>query len=127
MHLLRVSNYIEVLGPPLQGRVIHVSVGRDSVGVVSVSGVLFSADGGINIPVSRNGVKCSPGRTTWMLIRFAYSPEGERLEIFDAESIQMLVFTWSKHMCQSVTSGEQSFIFFKKKVVFFRIRWTRPG
>ena len=49
MHLLRVSNYAEVLDPSLQGRVINVSVGRDSVGVFSVSGVLVSADVGIAI------------------------------------------------------------------------------
>ena len=45
-----------------------------------------------------------------MLVRFAFNPEGEHLEGFDAEYLQMVGVAVSKRVRQSVATDEKSFI-----------------
>ena len=120
---------LKCLDPSLQGSFINMSVGRDSIGAFSVSGVSVSADGCIILSNPKDVVKCSPGDAPWMLIRFAHDPEGEHLEGFDAEFFQMLGFGLTKGVCQSVAidGNKHSCIAVAKEAVFFQIKCTKPG
>ena len=106
-----------------------MSIGRGSIGDCGGSGVLVVADGGGGDANPKDVVKCSPGDAPWMLIRFAHDPEGEHLEGFGAEFLQMLGFGLTKGVCQSVAidGNKHSCIAVAKEAVFFQIKCTKPG
>ena len=71
IHMSNIVSYSEISDTGVRGRVVNVSVGRDSVGSFGIRGALHSADGDIAITSSRDIVKCYIGSTYWMLVRFA--------------------------------------------------------
>ena len=62
IQIINIVSFIELADTTLQGRIVNVSVGRDSVGSFSIRGALHSADGDIAIYSSRDIVKTCIGR-----------------------------------------------------------------
>ena len=90
IHIISIVSFSEILDTTLRGRIVNVSVGRDSVGSFSIRGALHSADGDIAISASEDVVKRCVGSTPWMLVRFALSSKEEDLDGFDQQYLEML-------------------------------------
>ena len=71
IHISNIVSYSEISDTGVRGRVVNVSVGRDSVGSFSIRGALRSADGDIAISSARDIVRRCIGSKYWMLVRFA--------------------------------------------------------
>jgi len=92
IHILNIVSFMELEDTTLKGRIVNVSVGRDSVGSFSIRGAHYSADGDIAISSSKEVVKCCDGRKPWMLLRFALGRKEEVLYGFDKQYLKMLCF-----------------------------------
>ena len=88
-----VASYLEIEDSTLKGRIVNVSVGRDSAGSFSVRGALHSADGDIVISSSREVVKCYAGRKPWTLLRYVLERKEESIDGFDKQYLAMLGFS----------------------------------
>ena len=89
IHILSIVSYSEISDTTMRGRIVHVSVGRDSVGSFSIRGALYLADGDIAISSSEDIVKCCAGSKPWMLVRFALSRQEEEPHGFDKQYLEM--------------------------------------
>ena len=99
-----VASFLEIEGSTLKGRIVNISVGRDSAGSFSVRGTPYSADGDIAISSSRNTVKCYAGRKPWNLLRFAFEKKEESIDGFDKQYLSMLGFSLRTIKDQSVVA-----------------------
>ena len=60
-----VASFLEIEDSTSKGRIVNVSVGRESAGSFRVRGALHSADGDIVFSSSKEVVKCYAGRKPW--------------------------------------------------------------
>ena len=93
IHIINIVSFMERMDTTLKGRIVNVSVGRDSAGSFSIRGALHSADGDIAISSSREVVQCCAGRKPWMLLRFALGRKEEVIDAFDKQYLNMLGFS----------------------------------
>ena len=78
-----IPSYTEVKDNSSTGKVINISVGRESVGSFSVRCFLGSADGSVFMSDAQDVVNCCPGNKPWVLVRFALNPNEGQIDGYD--------------------------------------------